>query len=192
MPEPLPNAGDPFQKVIWGGRRSSRTREIRWSTPSPSGRYVACHGTTSMVFGCLTSPQAVPGPKLAITYLQTLEPLIQGLQHKSQWSTKKNCEPRFSFSCCSDSRPSPAFCFLPGVFACRSDKSVLGQSPTAEVLLERRSSSKKAIEPMGALPEDKSELPDSAMHTPRLATEQDEATDMFGMDLSTPQRHPNQ
>ena len=69
---------------------------------------------------------------------------------------------------------------------------MLGQSPTAEVLLEKRSSSKKAIEPMGALPEDEAELPDSAMQTPRPATEHNEATDMFGMDLPTPQRHPKQ
>ncbi|CAK0786481.1 hypothetical protein CVIRNUC_009694 [Coccomyxa viridis] len=74
----------------------------------------------------------------------------------------------------------------------RSDRSVLGQSPTAEVLLEKRSSSKKAIEPMGALPEDEAERPDSALQTPRPATEQNEATDMFGMDLPTPQRQPNQ
>ena len=68
---------------------------------------------------------------------------------------------------------------------------MLGQSPTAEVLLERQSSSKKPIEPMAALPEDEAELPDSAMQTPRPAMEQNEATDMFGMDLPTPKRHPN-
>ena len=45
---------------------------------------------------------------------------------------------------------------------------------------------------MGALPEDEAELPDSAMQTPRPATEHNEATDMFGMDLPTPQRHPKQ
>ena len=45
---------------------------------------------------------------------------------------------------------------------------------------------------MGALPEDEAELPDSAMQTPRPVTEQNEAADMFGMDLPTPQRHPKQ
>ena len=44
---------------------------------------------------------------------------------------------------------------------------------------------------MAALPEDEAEVPDSAMQTPRPASEQSEVTDMFGMDLPTPFRHPD-
>lgn len=69
---------------------------------------------------------------------------------------------------------------------------MLGQSPTAEVLIERQSSSKQPLRPMAALPEDEAQYSDRAMHTPQTVSEQSEAPDIFGMDMPTPRQNTQQ
>ncbi len=59
---------------------------------------------------------------------------------------------------------------------------MLGQSPTPEVLVERQSSSKQALTPMAALPEDEPGLPEGPPHTPQSTA----GTPIFGMDMPTP------